>query len=181
MKTSQLRIVERLAASLMALAGVAALLGWVLDVPARQSILPGMTTMKANTALCFIVSGLAFWIVTSEKTRGKVNPVAVAFSAVVLLTAGLTLSEYQFSWNLGLDETLFRDLATARNPLPGRMSANTAIAFVLINAALLLLQGRPNRTCRAAAGLLGGLTALFSFLRCWAGRALPPWDTGGGR
>ena len=161
MKTARLRSLARLAGATIALVGAAVLLGWGLDVPALKSVLPGMATMKANTALCFVLSGVAFWIGSAEGATDKARPVATICSALVLLACGLTLVEYLSGWNLGLDEALFKDATSSGAAYPGRMAPNTAVAFLLLNTALLLLPGKPNRARLTGAGLLGALTALL--------------------
>ncbi|MEO8732103.1 MAG: hypothetical protein ABI410_22360, partial [Rhodoferax sp.] len=39
------------------LVGCVVLLGWLLQVPALTSIVPGLETMKVNAALCFVFAG----------------------------------------------------------------------------------------------------------------------------
>ena len=132
MKTTRLRIAERLASALAVLAGATVLLGWVLDMPVLKSILPGLATMQATTALCFILSGVAFWLGVPQGITGKAKFVAVVSSVLVLLTGGLTLVDYLFSSNLDRNEALFQDTATTAMWSVGRMPPNTALASELL-------------------------------------------------
>jgi PAS domain S-box-containing protein len=152
------------------LVGAAVLLGWVLDIADLKSVLPGMATIKATTALCFSLSGIAFWLGIPEVTTGKPKFVAMVSSVVVLLTSGLTLVEYLFSSNLGLNQARFRDTAAAAES-SAYMPPDTAMAFVLLSTALLLLAAGSRRALRPAVGLLGVLTALMGLftLLGWTG------------
>jgi hypothetical protein len=170
MKITRLRIAERLTGAIAMLVGAAALLGWVLDLPVLKSVMPGMATMKSTSAFCFILSGAVFLIGLSGVTAARAKPVAMVCSALVLLAGTLTLIEYLFGWNPGLDQALFRDNA-AGTSYPGRMAPPTAVAFVLLNIALLLLRGRSSRVRQGVVGLLGTLTVLLglSAVLGWTG------------
>ena len=171
MKTTPLRIVERSASASAVLVGASVLLSWLLDMPALRSVLPGMATMLATTPLCFILCGLAFWLSVPEMTTAKAKLVAIVSPAIVLLTGGFTLVEYLFSSNLGFNEALVQNSATATTSPVARMPPNTALAFVLLSTALLLLAGSSRRALRAGVVLLGALSALIGLfaLLGWTG------------
>src|SRR4029077_18657153 len=91
-------------------------------------------------------------------------------ASMVSVIAALTLVEYGAAVNLGIDELLFADRPGAvGTPFPGRMGANTALAFLLLGAALLGMDVR-TRGGRHPAPLLalagGGLAvvALIGYL-----------------
>ena len=56
---------------------------------------------------------------------------------MVILVGLLTLSEYVFRTNLGIDQLLFKDLAQL--PFPGRMAHITAFNFFIAGLSVLLL------------------------------------------
>jgi diguanylate cyclase (GGDEF)-like protein/PAS domain S-box-containing protein len=116
------------------LVGCAVLIGWFLDIQILKSILPHWEAMKPNTALGFVLSGLALNFLQSkqELQRRVAQGLAVAIATLGLLT----LSEYLFGWNWGIDQLLFSDksgvIATSN---PGRMSPVSAFNFSLMGCA----------------------------------------------
>ena len=101
------------------------LIGWMLDIEALKSVVPGLATMKSMTALLFVLSGLSLWMQAREKGR----QIAQIFTFIVMLTGLLTLGEYLFRSDFGIDQLLFRDTA-AGAIYPGRMSPATALSFI---------------------------------------------------
>ena len=122
------------------LVGYAALFGWTFDISVLKSVIPGFATMKANTALVFVLAGLSLWLSQTPEPRPSRNRVIAKVSALlVTLIALLTLAEYLMSYDFGIDEILAMDPATQLALHPGRMSLATAINFLVLGAALLLL------------------------------------------
>ncbi len=151
----------------VAVLGAATLAGWVLDVPALRSVLPGSVTMKANTALGFILCGISLWLMDRsepESAARRFGQVAAMFAATI---GTLTLAEYVFSWDLGIDELLVRDSAdAAATSDSGRMAPNTAFCFLVTGAALWALgtpgSGRHRQVFAGVAATLVALTGLLS-------------------
>ncbi|MDX2167134.1 MAG: histidine kinase dimerization/phosphoacceptor domain -containing protein [Deltaproteobacteria bacterium] len=153
-----------------ALLGAAVLLGWIFDIAALRSVLPGWATMKVNTALAFLLGGLALALLQYPPTRRGAIPLAAA----VLAIGGLTTAEYLTGVDLRLDQLLLPvaapvaivpDLQAALESPPGRMALATALAFAAAGLGLLLTAAAPRRAvvgyaaraCAYAAVTIGGL------------------------
>lgn len=147
----------------VAAAGAAVLLGWLLDVPLLKSISPSWVTMKANTALGFVLSGLAL---ANLGRPSRLQLVRLCAGAVILLSA-LTLAEHVAGRDLHIDQLLVREpLDAVGTSAPGRMAPTTAAALTLSGAALLLASGA--RAVVASQGLailvvLAGLLPLTGY------------------
>jgi PAS domain S-box-containing protein len=131
---------SKIASVLLILIGSTVLVGWVLNIPALKSILPGLATMKVNTALCFVLVGVALRTLTNEQPNTAQMRLAQTCALITLLIGALTLSEYVFGWELGIDQLVFQDtVPPGVNTIPGRMAHATAFSFVLLGLALWLL------------------------------------------
>lgn len=160
--------------ALMAL-GLLVLLGWATDIDTLQSVVPGLATMKANTAVCFALAGAALLLRDRRTWR-------TACGAILCAVAALTLCEYLFGCDLGLDQLLFRDPGHPETVHPGRMVWATALGFLMSGVSGLLLgsRTRPGRWLQqalavgvAAVGAMAMLGYLYdvSQLYRFAGRA----------
>lgn len=133
-----LRSLAKRASVLVILLGCIVILGWIFNIPLLKSILPFWVTMKVNTAICFILSGYALQQL-SQSTRQSARYAQIA-AAIVLSIGLLTLVQYGFGLNLGIDQLLFQEPVTAvATSAPGRMAINTALNFLLLSSALILL------------------------------------------
>jgi PAS domain S-box-containing protein len=128
--------ISRLLGLVILCLGVSVMLGWIFNIPLLKSIHPTFATMKFNTALLFTLSGLAVYTLPADNRYKKLIPYSIA------LIAGLTLLQYLFGWNLGIDE-LFVAETLSPNAAPGRMSVITAIDFMLISVSLISINFRP--------------------------------------
>lgn len=150
--------------------GCVVLTGWVLGIHALTSLIPWGWTMKANTALAFILCGVALLLLQLPGAWARL--VARSCALVVGAVALLTLVEYVCSCNFGIDEFVLRDHGQWGGIAhPGRMAPNTATALVL-QATALWLMSLTVRTARRSwlLALLGslvlaiGLIAMLSYL-----------------
>jgi diguanylate cyclase (GGDEF)-like protein len=113
-----------------------------LEVHWLTSVVQGLPTMKANTALCFILGGAALVLSVQDAvgTHVATRRLALALLAVQTVLAAVTLSQYLLGWNAGVDLMLF-DAAVTDAAAPGRMSMTTATLFMLLGIGLLLQLG----------------------------------------
>ncbi len=128
----------------VALIGAAVLVGWAVRLELLTSLGPGRVPMPANTAAGLTLSGLALLIAPLDVRWAR--PARWALGGAVLALGAATLADHA--------------IGGASTPWPGRPSAIAAVNFVLVGAALLLLDSgsgwrvRPSEALSLAMGFL---------------------------
>lgn len=161
---SSYRHISRVASGIVIAVGFLVLVGWLFDIPAFKSILPGLATMKANTALAFVLAGISLWLAHTKRENEWIDLIAKGCATFTLLIGLLTLSEYVFSRNLGIDQLLFRDTLTPENAYPGRMAPVTALNLSLLGFALLILDSHKYRSPVEVFGFVALLTSTLALI-----------------
>ena len=171
LKRYSLRPTVSIAASaLLVIGGGAVITGWIFDIQWLKSVSSGWVTMKVNTATCFLLSGASLWCLRDERSGPRVTLAGRICATVVAFVGLLTLGEYLLGLDLGIDQALIKQPPTAADTAsPGRMSAATALSFLLIGVALLGLDGKNRHGHRPALALallaaMIGLLALAGYI-----------------
>ncbi len=165
---SSLEITCHAASLLVFVTGYVTLTAWLLNLQPLKSLWPGLVTLKANAAFCLMLSGFSLWLMRNEAMSQRKRFVARSGSVAVLVVGLLTLAEYLFASNLGIDQLLFRESAGAPGTShPGRMSPLTAFSMALLGTSLFLLTGRRGPFVSQILALAAApisLTALLGYL-----------------
>ena len=132
-------------AVVVASVGLAVICGWLFNIPLLKTVIPGLATMKMNSACAFVAAGVALWLLHTSRQCSQSLRIGRALSFIVLAVGGLTLAEYVFAMDFGIDQ-LIPDTAQAANGLPlGRMAPATALSFLMVGVALLTLNAHQPR------------------------------------
>jgi diguanylate cyclase (GGDEF)-like protein/PAS domain S-box-containing protein len=151
--------VPTVSGALVAALAVVVLAGWTSDVQLLKSVAPELPSMKALTAVGLGAAAGAVLLL-----RSGAGPRAVwvgrGLAGAMALIGLVVLGEYLLG-DLGIDEVPFEDSGT----YPGRPSPHTALAFVLLGAAIATLDGRRPAVRRLHLGLTVGaaIVVLFAF------------------
>ncbi len=152
-------------AALSIILGTSVLIGWHTNDPSLIQVWSTFVPMQYNTALGFVLSGFGL-LATILWYRGTASAIGIVVMAIGLLT----LAEYQYGVNLGIDQLLMEHYITTETSHPGRMAPNTALCFLIMGAALFgsgKLRGVKYSTW--VVGLLGllimglGVTAMLGY------------------
>jgi diguanylate cyclase (GGDEF)-like protein len=135
--------------------GAAVILGgWQGQSLFIKSVLPGLATMKVNTALAIALLGVALSLpqTTAATRRGASLAATIAGGMGIV-----TLLEYLTGSNLGIDELLFADPDTPAAMFPGRPAPATALSLALLAVGLLCADTRTGRALKTSATLSAAL------------------------
>ncbi|HPN67012.1 MAG TPA: PAS domain-containing protein, partial [Candidatus Omnitrophota bacterium] len=145
-------------------AGLLVTAGWFLDIGALKSVFPEMVAMKFNTALAFLLTGIALYATAhSIRDGSRAGGIALVSSLAISAIGLLTIIEYSAGVNIGIDQLLFREPeGAALTTHLGRMAFLTAVNFLLLGVALSLIGSRSDRGAYAAQ-MISAATGLFAY------------------
>ena len=135
------------------LLGTVVLIGWYTHNTTLIQVSPTFVPMQYNTALGFLMSGIGILFAVFYRLQ-----LAQVCGLIVFLTGGLTLIEYGFVVDLGIDQLFMEHYVTTATSNPGRMAPNTALSFAVTGIALLFITGsNSSKTKLALIGIMGAL------------------------
>ena len=106
---------------------------WVAGLPGLMKYGMHQSITKFNTALCALLTGISFLLIS----LGKQKRTAVYLALTVSLISFITLAEHVFHFNAGIDELIFKYPVTAIANHPGRMTIGTSLEFLVLPFVLL--------------------------------------------
>jgi len=129
------------------LIGILVIIGWFTHNDFLRTIVPGQVKMKFNVALAFVFSSIVLLLEYFPGKNKTQHPVSIFLSVLISLIGLLTLIEYIFGFNIGIDELFVKDeLRTTTIYYAGRMSPLSAVNFLLIGTGLFLLNKEKTAT-----------------------------------
>ena len=159
-----LKNISQILSLLVFLIGFLALAGWQFNIIFLKRIVPSLPIIAPNTALAFFIGGITlFFAIRTLAKENKLIPVFLyLFSAIIALTGFLTLLEYIFKVNFGIDRVLF---TVQQGTATVRMSPQSAFNFLMVGISLaFILNQREKARIKYAQRviLLAGAVSLFS-------------------
>lgn len=150
---------------LVAFMGAVVITGWHLKLPALLQIHPSFTPMQYNTALGFLLSGLALlFYLLSQLQLSRV------LAAGVLLIGVLTGLQMLLGLDFHIDQLFMDHYIMVKTVSLGRMAPNTALCFVLISVSLLLASAPLSTNVRAiATAVLSPIIIAFALISLLGG------------
>src|SRR5581483_8606452 len=125
--------------------GVAGIAGWTFGIGILKSVIPGQVIIKPNAAVALVLGGASLWLLRRADAARPKKIAGRVLAAAVALVGLAALSEHLVGWDLHIDQALFTD----DNPWeafgsirPGLIAPITAVDFLLIGLALLVLDWR---------------------------------------
>lgn len=139
------------------------LLGWEFDIEVLKRPIPGLVAMNPLTSLLLIFTSLAYIIWSPLKSqRGGVS---TAISIIAVLISVYHLLSLFYNFQFKIDQVLYADELTTdfEGTRINRMATNTALNFIVVNIALILIKNRKSKYIRLAQALSVVIITLVIF------------------
>lgn len=152
------RTFPRYAGSIVFGYGLLVIISWYAHWTGVFQFQGNTAPMKYNTALCFILSGAALFLLTT-----KHKPFASWLGGVVVIFTLVTLLEYPINKSLGIDQLFFKSYLNTETAYAGRMSPLAASCFIFSGSGIFLASSLKRWSQRlAGAGLLGCIVIIIA-------------------
>ncbi len=138
MRQSVKRTIGLSASLLIMLLSLLMIIGWLTGSDSLLFGFAGSPKVKFNAALCFLLSSIVLLIFYINEANVKHRFIPVSLSIIISVIGLLTLLEYFFHLNFGIDELFVKDAGAPDDFfVGGRMSPIAALNFFLIGIGLL--------------------------------------------
>jgi two-component system NtrC family sensor kinase len=139
----------------VAVIGLSALVGWGTGQRLLSSVRTDYMPMAPNTAVAFLLLGIALVALPDDSGRLWRKALAVGSAGFVAGLVGFGLAEYGLAVDLGVQGWFFRVPAGRLGLAPvGKMALFTALTFEAASLAALVCAITPRRPARDCAGIL---------------------------
>jgi hypothetical protein len=172
MTSERKRKIAKGIAVLVGIVGMMVIIGWIFDVGVLKSLSPSWISMKFNTAIAFVLSGLMLYLIVQNR-EGESDAAQVILpiaSLVILLLMGTLFFSDLFGVHTGAEELFIQDVSSASTMVtPGGPSLMTMFSFVWIAIAAVSTTFNPKgmTSFLKITGLITGGTgilAVFGYL-----------------
>lgn len=121
--------------------GCFVLLGWYTKKEWIVQIHSSFVPMQFNTALCFLLAGSSVALLLRKKYG-----YACVCGIGILILSSLTMLQYRFGLDFGIDQLFMAHYISVKTPYPGRMGFSTAFCFTLSAIVITFLSIQRDRT-----------------------------------
>ena len=139
------------------LLGFIVLIGWYTQNSTLIQVFPQFVPMQYNTALGFFVSGISLVALSFKRSQ-----LVYGCGVFVAIVGILTLIQYIFDVDFGIDQLLMEHYITTKTSNIGRMAPNTALCFCLTGIFLILfVHPKSSLRIKETSSILFGLLILI--------------------
>ena len=175
-------VLAKVLALVASAAGYAILLGWRLNLPAFEALIPHGAVIPMPVGACLVLAGTAAWFLPSEDRSQQIRTLGSVLSGGSLALALLNVGHVYLSWHWDWLDQVYQFLAEDSDPAPRWMSLPTALALAGPSLALLILHTRRGAAWALWLVVPGLGIALGALLAFWIEGQTPlsrvlPWPT----
>jgi PAS domain S-box-containing protein len=134
----QVERVSKLLGAIVSILGACVITGCIFNIPALRNPTPWGCFIPMNAGICLLLGGVG--LSTAHTHRSSLRYLSLAAGAVVSIIALVTLCEWIFQWDAGIDQLLVPDLTLRYAVIPGRMAISAALASFLLGIGLIAEQ-----------------------------------------
>lgn len=136
------------------------IVGWIIDAEILKTMMPGLPSMKINTAICLILCAVVVLLYNNDAHK-HFNTI-IPLNLIVLVVSSLTLFEYVFDVNLKIDEFMVKE--DSDTVTPGRMALTSATCLTLLATGFAFIIAQAPSMFNNVARLFFYIVTLITFL-----------------
>jgi hypothetical protein len=142
------RKIAKVLSAVVIIASIMVIIGWIFDISILKSIFPAWVSMKFDTAITFLLSGITLYFII-RAVEGEVDKAPVALSIttlIIILLMGILFFSALLGIHTGAESLFIQEASGAvKTVTPGRPSLPTMLNFILIALAGILTMLNPEK------------------------------------